>query len=170
MEETEILWKVIAVLLILIGVIVIAVSIAIRRRREADILSSLSGIIGDREAEEKLLTLVMAETELLTREHANEGATRHLEKVFLETFRQERVEMTTLYHDLTDHDVVAMMLIGLGLSNEMTSRLLGSSVRGFYNQRQRISKRMGVKTTDIDSIAAEIMSKRKPLGIDGNEE
>lgn len=162
MSETAILWKIVGVLLIVIGCMVLAITIVLRKRRENDVLSTFEGV-QDSETERHLLLLVIEETRLLTAGKTNAHASQRLEKALFAVCRQEYTSIAGQYPELTSHDVAALMLTGLGMSNEMVAQLMGSSIRSFYNHRQRMAKRMKIETSSIDSVAATLMCQQKVL-------
>lgn len=88
----------------------------------------------------------------------NQKNIKNLSKELFQIFDIQIALLRSQYPSLTELDLLVILLLGIGLDNYEIVTLLNMEKRTLYRRRQLIAQRIGISSTKIELVIAELLS------------
>lgn len=88
----------------------------------------------------------------------NQKNIKKLSKELFQIFDIQIALLRSQYPSLTELDLLVILLLGIGLDNYEIVTLLNMEKRTLYRRRQLIAQRIGISSTKIELVIAELLS------------
>ena len=88
----------------------------------------------------------------------NQKNIKNLSNELFHIFDTQVAVLKSQYQSLTELDLLVILLLGIGLDNYEIGALLNMEKRTLYRRRQLIAQRMGISSTRIELVIAELIS------------